>query len=316
MGLFDINLYSNLQKDLWNQFVSNSKNGTFLFHRDFMEYHNDRFEDYSLMIYKKKKLIALLPANKVGKEIYSHQGLSYGGLLLNRDVKMNDVVGIYDAMITYLKNSNLKKIFFKIIPDIYCEYPSNELVYLLNKTGAELYRVDVEMVVDYSKPLTIHKTKLKRFNKSLEYGLKIKKTNDLSNFWNLVLEPKLMNKYDAKPVHSLSEIQSLKNLFPDNIYQYDVYFEDNIVAGITLFETENVIKSQYGAATEQGESLRALEYLFIHLIDRYKEKGKIFFSMGTVNGLNTLGYNEGLLKQKEELGCSIFLQEFYFLELE
>lgn len=34
----------------WKAFVSHAKKATFLFHRDFMEYHSDRFEDFSLVI--------------------------------------------------------------------------------------------------------------------------------------------------------------------------------------------------------------------------------------------------------------------------
>jgi hypothetical protein len=51
-----------------------------LFHRDFMEYHSDRFQDYSLLIFEEDKLIAVLPANRVEDRL-SHQGLTYGGLV-------------------------------------------------------------------------------------------------------------------------------------------------------------------------------------------------------------------------------------------
>ena len=37
---------------VWNQYVHNSKNGTFLFDRNYMDYHSERFQDFSLMIYR------------------------------------------------------------------------------------------------------------------------------------------------------------------------------------------------------------------------------------------------------------------------
>lgn len=58
--MFEIERYTADQKAIWNQFVLNSKNGTFLFDRNYMDYHSDRFEDYSLMIYRKGKLYSLL----------------------------------------------------------------------------------------------------------------------------------------------------------------------------------------------------------------------------------------------------------------
>ena len=41
--------YTAEQKTVWDSFVATSKNGTFLFMRDYMDYHADRFADHSLM---------------------------------------------------------------------------------------------------------------------------------------------------------------------------------------------------------------------------------------------------------------------------
>ena len=41
--------------EAWNKLVSESKNGTFLFDRNFMDYHKHKFQDFSLMIYNEKK---------------------------------------------------------------------------------------------------------------------------------------------------------------------------------------------------------------------------------------------------------------------
>ena len=75
------------------------------------------------------------------------------------------------------------------------------------------------------------------------------------------------------------------------------------------------MKSQYGATTKKGEELRALDFLFINLIQKYKSEGKLFFDMGIVNDDNEKGYHAGLLKQKEELGCSVYSQDFYKMNL-
>ena len=44
------------------------------------------FQDASLMIYRKGQLYALLPANRLGDTLYSHQGLTYGGLITKEAV--------------------------------------------------------------------------------------------------------------------------------------------------------------------------------------------------------------------------------------
>ena len=73
--------YSNSNLEEWNQFVALSKNGFFMFDRNYMDYHKDRFIDNSLMFYDAKdNLIAILPANISNNILYSHQGLSFGGI--------------------------------------------------------------------------------------------------------------------------------------------------------------------------------------------------------------------------------------------
>jgi len=69
-GQYKIVKYTSTYYSEWNVFIENSKNGTFLFQRDFMEYHKDRFEDFSLLVYFKKKLVCVLPANIYGNKIY------------------------------------------------------------------------------------------------------------------------------------------------------------------------------------------------------------------------------------------------------
>jgi hypothetical protein len=63
----------------WDAFVDNSRNGTFLFRRGYMDYHADRFADHSLMAVSSGKLMAVLPANEAEGTLWSHQGLTYGG---------------------------------------------------------------------------------------------------------------------------------------------------------------------------------------------------------------------------------------------
>ncbi len=64
-------------KETWDQFVRSSKNGTFLFLRDYMEYHRDRFEDHSLLISDEEgAMVALLPANRREETAISHGGLT------------------------------------------------------------------------------------------------------------------------------------------------------------------------------------------------------------------------------------------------
>lgn len=315
MKNYSVKPYRESDYSNWNTFIGQSKNATFLFHRDFMEYHKDRFKDFSLMIFKNEKLIAVLPANRVGNIVYSHQGLTYGGLVYSTKLNGEKVENILDSLVSFFKENEVQSFYFKPIPLFYTLKGNAEMDFFMLKKGAFLDKKEMNLGINLSMPLTISKSKLKHFRKIEELDLELVEEQQLELFWKLVLEPRLLEKYDAKPVHTLKEITALKEKFPNNIKQFSVYFEDVIIAGITILETETVVKSQYGATTKKGEELRALDFLFINLIRKYKSEGKLFFDMGIVNEDNEKGYHAGLLKQKEELGCSVYSQDFYKINL-
>ena len=315
MENYSVKPYRESEYANWNAFIDQAKNATFLFHRDFMEYHRDRFEDFSLMVFNSEKLVAVLPANRNGAIVYSHQGLTYGGLVYSSKLNGEKVENILDSILSFFKENEVQSFYFKPIPLFYTLKGNAEMEFFMLKKGAFLDKKEMNLGINLAMPLTISKSKLKHFRKIAEFDLEMIEEQHLGLFWQLVLEPKLLEKYKAKPVHALQEIKELKEKFPNNIKQFSVYYENVIIAGITLFETETVVKSQYGATTKKGEELRALDFLFINLIHKYKSEGKLFFDMGIVNEENEKGYHSGLLKQKEELGCSVYSQDFYKMTL-
>ena len=82
MLYLQVTKYESNNKLEWDDFVKCSKNGHFFFYRDYMEYHSDRFQDFSLIIYNNKgNIMALLPASIDGDTVISHGGLTFGGFV-------------------------------------------------------------------------------------------------------------------------------------------------------------------------------------------------------------------------------------------
>ena len=312
MKKYTVRLYHKNDYTNWNVFIGLAKNGTFLFHRDFMEYHSDRFRDYSLIVLDNETWVAVLPANIVGNEVFSHQGLTYGGLVCLEKAGAESVEIVFDVILDFLKENKLQNLILKPVPDFYQLRASNEINYFLYQKKADLLKRSMNLVIDYGKPLQISKSKLKHFRRISQLGISIEETDDCTSFWTQILIPRLQEKHQATPVHSVDEINHLKSKFPLNIKQINAYFEGEIVAGITLFCSQQVVKSQYGATSLKGESIRALDYLFINLIKNYASEFS-FFDMGIVDDNDS--YNKGLLKQKEELGCAVYVQDVYKINL-
>lgn len=105
--MIEIHRYTAAYHRDWNDFVSESSNGTFLFLREYMEYHADRFTDYSLLVYDGNKLLALLPANRSGDVLYSHAGLTYGGLIVTARNTTAQVLEIMRSIADFLKKNGL-----------------------------------------------------------------------------------------------------------------------------------------------------------------------------------------------------------------
>ncbi len=285
-----------------------------MFCRDFIEYHSDRFEDYSLMVFRGNKLCGILPAHVKEKGVYSHLGLTYGGLIgySNATNLMEDLV---TAVIAHLRKEGMQHFAVKIMPSFLQKNYSSALEYFLVHQGGSLYRRDLNFVVDLRNPLALHKSKLKKLNAIDHDRLSIEETSELDGFWNEVLIPVLKESHGVAPVHTFAEIQLLRDRFPKHIVQYNVSEEGQVIAGMTLFIDNGVVKSQYGAAVGRGKEMRALDLLYLELFKKYKSEGYSHFDMGTTTVDGGSNYNLGLTKYKEEFGATPVNLDHYTIPL-
>ncbi len=310
MKQYQIRKYQSSDFALWNAFVDKAKNATFLFHRQFMEYHNDRFEDFSLMVFEDEKVVAVLPANRVGEVVYSHQGLTYGGLVLFEKSKLGDVIEIMKSIMQFLKENQIKTFQVKVIPSIYTSYFSDEMEHIMFLLNAKVIRKDVLSVNDLTKPFFITKTRRESIHRGKKNNLIIKEESNFELFWNQILIPNLKQKHQAKPVHTVEEIMNLQQHFPKNIRHFNVYYNDEIVAGTTIFITDKVAHPQYISGNEKKNELGSLDYLYHYLITEvFSDKN--YFDFGPSHEENGMKINSGILFWKESFGAKTTIQSYY-----
>ncbi|HLS31449.1 MAG TPA: hypothetical protein VK021_11375 [Flavobacteriaceae bacterium] len=313
MKSFRVEKYSTAYKNQWDDFIRNSKNGTFLFHRNFMDYHADRFEDYSLMVFEKKKLVALLPANLAENKLFSHQGLTYGGLILPKNLKFEKTIKAFKAVLVHLENVPIPQLALKLVPKIYHRYPADEIDYLLFLLKAHLIKTDLSSTILQSDSLKIQSNRIEGVKKARKHNLQIEKTNQFDRFWNEILIPNLQEQFKTQPVHNLSEIQDLANKFPKNIHQYQVVKGDKIVGGCTIFETATTAHVQYISADNNRQQFGTLDFLFQYLIEE-EFADKTYFDFGISNENKGLNLNKGLLYWKECFGARGIVYPTYQIE--
>ena len=307
----------------WDAFAAASRNGTFLFRRDFMAYHSDRFEDASLLIYDDKKLIGLLPANRSRRDaatVESHGGLTYGGLLLGDKATAMLTGKMLHAAAEFYLAQGYGQLAYKPTPYIYHRQPTEEPLYWLYRAGATLETRNVSTAVNLRDPLPLSELRERKYRKAQNACLYICREKcgaladeDYPVFWDLLTET-LEQRHGVRPVHSLEEIKLLKSFFPNEIKLYTAERDGALLAGVLCFDCGNVVHAQYIAAGTEARACGALDMLLASLLQIYSDRA--YFDFGISNEPDTGRINEGLIFQKEGFGGRAVCYDRYLVSLE
>lgn len=305
--------YEKKYKTLWDDFINKSKNGTFLFYRNYMEYHSDRFKDYSLMFFIKNKLIAIMPANIKENVLISHGGLTYGGIISDYNMKTPVMLEIFKTLKNYLKKEGITEVLYKAIPHIYHLIPAEEDLYALFLNNAKRVRCDLSSTIFMKEMIHFSKSRKWSIKKSNSSGLEVRRTYEYETF--MKIEKNLLKqKYGIKTTHTEEEMRLLANRFPENIKLFAAYLKNNMVAGVIIYESKNVAHTQYIAFTDEGKKLFAHDLILSFLIEDYYTEKKYFdFGISTENNGRYL--NVGLDKYKESFGARAITYNFYKMDL-
>lgn len=305
--------YNPSHREEWDRFVRASRNGTFLFERAYMDYHSDRFSDMSFLFSFKGKLQAVIPGNINGDTYYSHQGLTFGGLVMNSKVTAVQVLQIFEGLKSLLKELGVKRWVYKPVPHIYHTVPAEEDLYALFRLGAKLMGCNLSSTISNAHKLPFSHSRKDGIRKASKGNVRLSDNPSLADFW-IILENNLSLRHGVSPVHSLTEIQKLVALFPGNIILHTVEADAEVLAGAVIYLSGKVAHVQYISASGKGKELGALDYLFHKLIqDVYKDVD--FFDFGYSTEKMGEYLNESLIFQKEGFGGRGIVYPVYELEL-
>lgn len=307
--MLEITQYTPGRAEEWNRFVAESKNGTFLLNRSYMDYHADRFHDHSMMVYRRGNLYALLPGCVDGDTYYSHQGLTYGGLIMSGRTTAADVVQIFKQLNDLLRSKGFRKVVYKPTPWIYHKQPSEEDLYaIVEVCGATMSRgLSSAISRDHlNKWYRIRECGVKH---ARQLGLTVEESSDFRPFWH-ILSSNLKERYGLNPVHTVEEIELLHRHFPENIRLMVVKDQDETIGGTVLYITDRVAHSQYIAASSKGKAEHGLDLLFYESISKALQT-HAFFDFGISTEKHGTYLNEHLIYQKEGFGGRGICYDWY-----
>lgn len=310
-NLIEVIRYAPEHKYEWDLFVDRCKNGTFLFKRDFIEYHGNRFDDISLLFYFNGELTALFPACIQDATCYSHKGLTYGGLLIGKDCRMGHFRQLLNELLGFLKARGCTELVVKPLPSLYCNAANDELAFL-HQFYAGKVEYAVGSVVYNRKEPAVSKSVIRNAHIAEKNGIQIRHTDDFRTFWNELLIPRLHDRFRKQPVHSLEEMLWLKEKFPDDIQLIGAFLKGEMVAGTVLFRHKNFVKSQYIAGRKDYDKLGGLDLLHMKIIHESQEN---YFDFGTSASENSPEENTGLLAWKEQFGARTLVFPTYSFKI-
>lgn len=312
--MFEIRRYSPQSADEWNRFVAESKNGVFLFDRRYMDYHSDRFCDHSLMFYVGSQLLAVLPAHVSGDTLCSHNGLTYGGLVMSPRLTVVQTMHLFRELNDYLRDEGIRHVSYKAIPWIYHRLSAEEDLYaLFHECKARIVARDFATNIYLSAGLRWERVRRRGIFRAQKAGVVVERSDQYEAFWQ-VLADNLWNKYGVKPVHSLQEIELLHGRFPQNIQLYQAVREGEVLGGVVLYVSPQVVHAQYSSATPEGKKLGAIDLLYDQIFRDYHDYPYFDFGRSTEHPDGS-GLNENLVFQKEGYGGRGLCYDIYQYDL-
>lgn len=299
--MITIRRYSADMADAWNRFVAASKNGTFLFDRGYMDYHSARFTDHSMVVFRGEELYALLPANQKADVLYTHQGLTYGGLVLGVEATMVHIMEAFDLLNAQFRSEGISRVVYKALPWIYHTHPAEEPLYaIFRNPHCRLIERDISTTVMIQQPLKWKKDRRHGLIMAKKYGVVVNRSEDYASFWP-VLTNNLRERHGVSPVHSLDEILLLHSRFPHQIQLFTATLDGTLLAGCVVYVTGQVVHTQYIAATSEGKRLGAVDAIVDTLINgQFPHHPYLDFGKSTETHSDQL--NANLLYQKEGFG--------------
>ncbi len=321
--IFEVKPYTPQIAALWDKFVSESNNGTIFHTRRFLSYHPaGRFQDASLAFYKGTELYAVFPAvrgNWNGLDtLWSHRGASYGGFVNRESLSIANAYILVERLIAYARREKIQRIVTTLPPIIYNQRLSNYIDFALIKHGFQYLKREVSSIVSLEENIDLNVAKFKQtnrtaFRRAQKLGVIVRESDDYATFYE-ILKKNLKIRHGVQPTHTLDELITLKNLFPDRIFLFGAFVKEEMVAGVVMFDCNRAVSlAFYISHNEDRQEYRGVNLLFYEIIKRCIAQGFKYLDFGifTVN----MEPNFGLARFKEGFGSSGILRDTLYLDL-
>lgn len=288
---------------------------------DFLSYHGDRFRknENHLIILKGDHIFAVFPLalfdNQDRKEALSPYGASFGGVVFNDGLSLEQSLTIIDLIDEYFREKGISLVRITLPPVNYYQKYSGLLDYSLLRKGYILERRDIFHVLtlekNYKDQFEKYEGRTRTVLRKTEGRFILEENVPVSRFYPVLLEDKA--RLNSIPTHSMEDLERLQALFPESIYfTLAINKSDNSKSAVCYFVSKpgKVIMTFYIAQETRAVGSNGTTFLLDIGIRTAIEREFGYFDFGS----STFGFqiqNIGLARFKESFGATGFNRDSF-----
>jgi hypothetical protein len=282
-----------------------------------MDYHKDRFEDHSVLIQDNETPKGyLLAARDLSNSdvVISHPGATFSGLVMTSDIKGIRLTELLESVLSFYRLEGFQTLIYRDVPQIYYPHSKGDFTYAAFRNQAQYHMVQLSAVIDLSHEDSFSSRRIRTLKKNSTQLNISNEWSNLNRYWD-VLSNNLWVRFRARPVHTLTEIELLKECFDNAIELFTATQKDQteIIAGILVFKSSRVWKAQYISSSILGRELGAVDFLIQKIMSSARAMNATYLDLGTSNENSGLVLNENLYNYKLEFGAEgVAYEQFRF----
>ncbi len=278
--------YTEEWKEKWDEFVLNSSNGTMFHMQKFFDYHEPgKFEFNHLIFLEKGNIVALLPGSIVenGTVFESPIGASYGSIVV-KDIKFKKALEIVTTLLEWGKHNGIKEFVLTSAPMIYETYPNQNLDFAMLWKGFKYQLHYISSAIKLEKDRDI----ISRFSPTIRRNIRktfrnpdirVEVNERYDHFYPILLKNKA--KHNVKPTHSYEDLLKLKQLLPDRLKLFMVYYKDKPIGGSLMFyPNKNVALCFYNMLLYEYAQYKPIQRVMYEVVKDSTERGFAYVDIG------------------------------------
>ena len=314
--------YTEEWKDKWDQFVLLSNNGTMFHMQRFFDYHKPgKFTFHHLMFIEKGEIVALLPGELKNGIFESPVGASYGSIV-TKDIKFSFAMELVSTLLEYGRKNGIKEFYLTPAPIIYEEIQNQGLDFAMLWQGFNFSLHYISSAIKLDKNADI----ISRFQSTVRRNIrKTLKNNDIrieineryDEFYPILIDNK--KRHNVKPTHSYEDLLRLKDLMPENLKLFMVYYKDKPIAGsLMFFCNKTVALCFYNMLLYEYEHLKPIHRIMYEVVKWSTENNYSYVDIGVsqdTKAENPMTPSMSLIEFKEKFDAKTVMRNTFHIKL-